>query len=165
MVRYAWPVLRRFAAVAFVLSTLLLAVGAASSLADSSPGSGPFAQFRACMKTNGAPVLVRHKRLSDADRAALKKAFAACKGLLPAHKKNAGEHGGNGDGGNKSGHTFTRPTAAQITDFTACMASKGFSRDKTDTSKRPDFRDPAVRSAFKAALTACWPLLKPASNG
>lgn len=150
---------------AVVLSTLLLAVGVASSLADSSPGSGPFAQFRACMKTNGAPPLVRHKRLSEADRAALKKAFAACKGLLPAPKKNAGKHWSKGQGGHTSGHTFTRPTAAQVTAFTACMASKGFSRDTTDPSKRPDFRDPAVRSAFKAALTACWPLLKPASNG
>jgi hypothetical protein len=158
---------------AFVLSALSLAVGAAGSLADSSaPRSGPFAQFRACMKANGAPTLGRHQgdgdkgksgshargaKLSDADRAALKKAFAACKGLLP--QKTAG------DRGNKSGQTFVLPTAAQVSAFKACMASKGFSRDQAGASKRPDFRDPAVRSAFKAALAACWPLLKPASTG
>jgi len=45
------------------------------------------------------------------------------------------------------------------------MASKGFSGNKTDASKWPDFRDPAVRSAFKAALAACRPLLESASTG
>ena len=141
--------------VALALSVFCLAAGTASSLADShKPASGPFAEFGACMKEHGAPALTHHK-LSPADRVALKNAFAACRALLP--KRADKGHGAH------PRHPFTPPAAAQIAAFKTCMSGKGFSRDKTGT--RPDFRDPAVRSALKDALKACLPLLKPAPSG
>ena len=45
------------------------------------------------------------------------------------------------------------------------MAGKGFSRGTLGSSSRPDFRDPSVRAALKAALKACRPQLKPTATG
>ncbi len=45
------------------------------------------------------------------------------------------------------------------------MADKGFSRGTPGSSPRPDFRDPSVRAALKAALKTCLPQLKPAATG
>ena len=138
-----------------MVSAFCLAAGPAASLADShKPATGPFAEFLACMKEHGAPALAHH-RLSAADRAALKQAFAACRDLLPKRTDK-----GHGD---RAGHKFTPPTAAQVTAFKSCMADKGFSLERSSTGKRPDLRDPAVRSALKAALKACLPMLKPAA--
>jgi len=163
-ISYFRSVLRRLAAIGLVTSAVGLAVGVSSSSAGSSPaGTGPLAEFVACMKAHGAPPLGHHRggvrigEISAADRTAWKAAFAACRDLLP--KRTAGAHG------DKPGHGFTRPTAAQFAAFKACMAGKGFSPSKPGSGQRPDFRDPAVRSAFKAALKACFPLLKPASSG
>ena len=91
------------------------------------------------MQAHGAPTL-DHKLSAD-ERAALKQAFAACRGLLPKP---------------------ARPSAAQVAAFKRCMAEKGFS-----SSSRPDLRDPTVRTALKVALKVCLPLLKPepASTG
>jgi hypothetical protein len=110
-----------------------LVVGAGTAMADERPRVGPFAEFRACMKANGAPTLGH--RLSADERAALRRAFATCRGLLPKR-------------------TFARPTAAQVAAFKSCMADKGFS------STRLNLRDPAVRKAVWAALRECLPLLK-----
>lgn len=138
--------------IAVSASVLCLAVGAATAAAHGGHGSAAFAQFRACMKEHGAPALGhhRHRRPAADEVAAWKQAFAACRDLLP--KRTAGDHG------------FTRPTAAQIEAFKACMAGKGFTLGKPGSGTRPNFRDKAVRQAFRAALTACRPLLasKPA---
>jgi hypothetical protein len=115
-----------------VLAATSLAVGVGAASAAGRPGA--FAEFKACMKANGAPVL--DHRLSADERAALRRAFTACRSLLPKPK-------------------FVPPTAARIAAFKSCMADKGFS------STRPDLRDPAVRRALKAALRQCFPLLKP----
>jgi hypothetical protein len=109
-----------------------LVVGAGTAMAVERPSAGPFAEFRACMKANGAPALGH--RLSAEERAALRRAFATCRGLLPKR-------------------TFARPSAAQVAAFKSCMADKGF-------SSRPNLRDPAVRKAVSAALRECLPLLK-----
>jgi hypothetical protein len=110
-----------------------LVVGAGTAMADERPRVVPLAEFRACMKANGAPTLGH--RLSADERAALRRAFATCRGLLPKR-------------------TFARPTAAQVAAFKSCMADKGFS------STRLNLRDPAVRKAVWAALRECLPLLK-----
>jgi hypothetical protein len=115
-----------------VVAVCSLVVGASTAMADERPRVGPFAEFRACMKANGAPTL--DHRLSADERAALRRAFATCRGLLPKR-------------------TFARPSAAQVAAFKACMADKGF-------SSRPNLRDPAVRKAMWAALRECMPLLK-----
>ena len=135
-----------------VVAVCSLVVGSATALADTKPGAGPFAEFRACMKAKGAPAFGH--RLSADERAALKQAFAACRGLLP---KLAGDGRGH-----RAKHTFVRPSAAQIAAFKTCMANEGFS-----ASRAPDLRDPAVREALRAALKRCLPLLKPkpASTG
>ena len=97
-------------------------------------------------------------RLSDADRAALKAAFTACRDLLPKPMHTAALPGDH------SGHMFTLPNRAQLQAFATCMASKGFSMSRPGSGTRPDFRDPTVRTAFKNALQACAPQLKPAPN-
>ena len=100
------------------------------------------------MKAKGAPAW--DHRLSADERAALKKAFVACRGLLPrlgGHRR-----------GHRSKHKFVRPSAAQVAAFKKCMADKGFS------ARRPDLRDPAVRKALRAALTSCLPQLKPPAS-
>jgi hypothetical protein len=114
------------------IASCSLVVGTGAAMADEKPTAGPFAEFRACMKANGAPPL--GQRLSAEDRAALRRAFATCRGLLPKR-------------------TFARPSAAQVAAFKSCMADKGF-------SSRPNLRDPAVRKAMWAALRECLPLLK-----
>jgi hypothetical protein len=116
-----------------VIAVCSLVVGAGTAMAAERPGAGPFAEFKACMKANGAPTLGH--RLSADERAALRRAFATCRGLLPKR-------------------AFTRPSAAQVAAFKSCMADKGFS------STRPNLRDPAVRKAVWAALRQCLPLLK-----
>jgi hypothetical protein len=108
-------------------------VGASAAIAVERPSTAAWAEFRACMKKNGAPTL--DHRLSADERAALKKAYAACRGLLPKPK---------------------RPSAAQVAAFESCMADKGF----TSTAK-PNLRDPAVRKALWDAIKQCMPLLKP----
>lgn len=149
---YAQVVPRRLIVLAAVLTVCSLGVGSAVALADAKPAEGPFAEFRACMKAHGAPAL-SHRRLTDDERAALRQAFAACRGLLPKPTGN--------ERGNRAKHKFARPSAAQFAAFKACMAGKGFS------SSKPDLRDPAVRTALLAALKECLPLLKPkpASTG
>jgi hypothetical protein len=122
---------KRALTLAAVLSSLL--VGSGTAMAVERPAAGPFAEFRACMKANGAPALGH--RLSTEERAALRRAFVACRGLLPKRK-------------------LVRPSAAQVAAFKSCMADKGFA------STRPDLRDPAVRRALWAALVQCMPLLK-----
>jgi hypothetical protein len=97
------------------------------------------------MKANGAPAL--DHRLSADERAALRRAFAACRDELP---KLAPPRRGK--------RPFARPTAAQVAQFRSCMADKGFTR-----TTRPDLRDPQVRKALRAALQSCLPLLKPKS--
>ncbi len=136
---YAQVMPGRVRALAVVVAVCSLVIGSTAAQAAAKPGAGPFAEFRACMKAHGAPTL-DHK-LSAEERAGLRRAFAACRGLLPKP---------------------ARPSAAQVAAFKTCMAGKGFSR-----SSRPDLRDPAVRTALKAALKACLPLLKPkpASTG
>jgi hypothetical protein len=109
-----------------------LVVGTGTAMADERPTAGRFAEFRACMKANGAPALGH--RLSAEERTALRRAFATCRGLLPKR-------------------TFARPSAAQVAAFKSCMADKGF-------SSRPSLHDPAVRKALWAALRECLPLLK-----
>jgi hypothetical protein len=125
-----------------VVAALGCLVSSAAATTQPKPGSGPFGEFRACMKANGAPTLGH--RLSPDERAALRKAFAACRGLLPKPRDRAR-------------HPFTRPSAAQIAAFKACMANRGFD----STTPRPDLRDATVRKALRAALMECLPLLKP----
>jgi len=129
----------RLIALTAVVAACSLVVGSTAAQTAAKPGAAPFAEFRACMKAHGAPTL--DHRLSADERAALKRAFAACRGLLPGP---------------------ARPSAAQVAAFKTCMAEKGFS-----SSSKPDLRNPAVRTALRAALKACLPLLKPkpASTG
>ena len=116
------------------------------------------------MPPGGKPGFGRHGRsgwpgaLSDADRAALKAAFTACSSLLPKPTHTAAPPGLH------PGPRFTLPSHAQLQAFATCMAGKGFSMGKPGSGPRPDFRDPAVRTALRAALKACAPQLKPASS-
>jgi len=98
------------------------------------------------MKSHGAPALRQGVKPTAEDVAAWKKAFEACRQLLPGR---AGAH-----------HGWTHPSAAQVAAFKDCMAKRGFTFGKPGSSQRPDFRDKTVRAAFRAALVACRPLLK-----
>jgi hypothetical protein len=143
-----------------VLSVACLAAATSIALADSSPPSArPFAPFAACMKEHKPSGPISATSLTE-----WKNAFDACRDMLP--KRPAGDHS------DRPGHRFTQPTAAQVAAFKArvaafkaCMADKGFSRGTLGSSSRPDFRDPSVRAALKAALKACLPQLKPAATG
>ena len=135
-----------------LLSTACLAATSVA-LADSSPPSArPFAPFAACMKEHRPSGPISATRSTE-----WKNAFDACRNLLP--KRPAGNHP------DRPRHRFTLPTAAQIAAFKACMADNGFSRSTLGSSSRPNFRDPSVRAALKAALKACKPQLKPAATG
>jgi len=152
----------RVVSLVVLASVLCLAVGVAAASAHPGRGPGPLTQFRACLKDNGAPAPIRLPRGTkpSADqvaawKAAWKKAFAACRQLLPAHpamptkpKPGGWPH-------------IARPTAGQLTAFKDCMATHGFTAPKPGAVGFPNLRDPAVRTALKTALTACWPLLKP----
>jgi hypothetical protein len=145
-------------------SVLCLAVGTAAASAQSRAGSGPFAQFRACLKENGAPAPIRLPRGTkpSADqiaawKAAWKKAFTACRQLLPARPAKPASPKPKPGGWPH----IARPTTAQLTAFKGCMATHGFTAGTPGTIPFPNLRDPAVRTALKTALTACWPLLKP----
>lgn len=138
-----------------VVALLSVACLFASSvaLADSSPTHArPFAPFAACMKEHKPSGPISATRLTE-----WKNAFDSCRDLLP--KRPAGDHP------NRPRHHFALPTAAQIAAFKTCMADKGFSRGTPGSSPRPDFRDPSVRTALKAALKTCLPQLKPAATG
>lgn len=148
---------RRLVTVAILSSVLCLAVGAGGAFAHPGPGPAALAQFRACMKDNGAPAPGRIPRggKPSADqiaawKAAWKKAFEACRQLLPARPARRGGF-----------PHFALPTAAQVTAFKDCMATHGFARGKPGTVPRPNLRDKSVRQALGAALVACWPLLQP----
>jgi hypothetical protein len=135
---------KHWLALTAVVAVCSVVVGSSTALADTKRATGSFAEFRACMKAKGAPAFGH--RLSADERAALKQALAACRGLLPKLADGRGP---------RAKHKFVRPSAAQIAAFKTCMAEEGFS------ASRPDLRDPAVRKALRAALKRCLPLLKP----
>ena len=143
----------RIAAFAAVLFVVCLAAVTSVALAEPGPPSAsPFANFVVCMKAQKSSGSI-----SAADWVGWKQAFAACRDLLP--KRTGGDHA------DRSSRHFILPTAAQVAAFKTCMAGMGFSRPTPGSGSRPDFRDPKVRDALKAALKTCLPQLKPASTG